>query len=273
MLRFLYPEGKTKALTFSYDDAQIYDRRLVEIFNRYGLKATFHLNAGTLDRTETEADGSLTEYIRSEEVKALYAGHEVACHGVHHPFMDQLCQAELAREIWEDKKRLEELTGRLVVGMSYPFGNYDERIVRTAESLGIEYSRTVEDTMSVNMPKDFLAWHPSCHHNKLSDEMIKEFLNPPAYRKLPLLYVWGHSFEFHRENTWEVFEEKCKKLSGDAAVWYATNAEIMDYIKAIRGVRMSADGKILQNPSGQEIFFYTEEGKTLSVGAGETVAV
>lgn len=273
MLRFTYPEGKTKALTFSYDDAQIYDRRLVEIFNRYGLKATFHLNMGTLDTTEPGADGERVEYIRSAEVKELYQGHEVACHGFHHPFMDQLAQTELTREIWEDKKGLEKLTGKIVTGMSYPFGNYDERIMKTAESLGIEYSRTVKDTMSVNLPENFLAWHPSCHHNKLSDEMIETFLNPPAFRKLPLLYVWGHSFEFHRENTWEIFEEKCRKLSGDSSVWYATNLEIMDYIKAMRSLRTSADGKVLQNPSGVKLYFTAGDGKLYSLGAGESLVL
>ncbi len=41
-----YPNGKSKALTFSYDDGMKHDRRLVELFNRYGLKGTFHLNGG-----------------------------------------------------------------------------------------------------------------------------------------------------------------------------------------------------------------------------------
>ena len=40
--------GKMKALTFSYDDGTLQDRRLVEIFNKYGLKATFNLNSGLL---------------------------------------------------------------------------------------------------------------------------------------------------------------------------------------------------------------------------------
>ena len=58
-----YPEWKENALTFSYDDGQIYDRRLVGIFNKYGLKATFHLNSGTLGGEE---------YITPEEVASLY---------------------------------------------------------------------------------------------------------------------------------------------------------------------------------------------------------
>ena len=46
-IAFLYPEGKLKALTMSYDDGVRQDRRLIEIFNRNGLKGTFHLNYAT----------------------------------------------------------------------------------------------------------------------------------------------------------------------------------------------------------------------------------
>ena len=47
-MQYLYPQGKRLALTFSYDDGQIFDRRLAQIFREYGMKATFHLNSGKL---------------------------------------------------------------------------------------------------------------------------------------------------------------------------------------------------------------------------------
>lgn len=39
-----YPGGKAKAVTFSYDDGVIQDRRLAELFDKYGLKGTFNFN-------------------------------------------------------------------------------------------------------------------------------------------------------------------------------------------------------------------------------------
>ena len=45
-----FPGGKRKALVLSYDDGRVEDRRLVEIFNRHGLRGTFHLNSGNLDQ-------------------------------------------------------------------------------------------------------------------------------------------------------------------------------------------------------------------------------
>ena len=37
-----FPSGKHKVLTMSYDDGKLEDRRLISIFNKYGIKGTFH---------------------------------------------------------------------------------------------------------------------------------------------------------------------------------------------------------------------------------------
>lgn len=245
MMEFRFPEGKDKAVTFSYDDAQIYDRRLVSIFNQYGMKATFHLNSGTLGE-----EG----YITKNEVAELYANHEVACHAVTHPFFNELSQDMTVREILEDRRTLEGCTNRIVRGFSYPFGEYSDRLIETARQVGIVYARTVEDRMNFNLPGDFMLWHPTCHHNKVTDEMIEDFLNPPLYRNLALLYIWGHSFEFERENNWEHIRHVCEALQGREDVWYATNMEIYEYVMAMRSLVLSADGRILYNPAAIPVY-------------------
>ena len=83
-IRPCYPEGKTKAFTLSYDDGTVEDRRLVPIFNKNKLKATFHINSGPI----LEGNGGR---ISKEEVKDLYAGHEISVHSVTHPFLFQGC--------------------------------------------------------------------------------------------------------------------------------------------------------------------------------------
>ena len=39
-----FPQGRCKAVTFSYDDGVKADKKLVEILDKYGLKGTFNLN-------------------------------------------------------------------------------------------------------------------------------------------------------------------------------------------------------------------------------------
>lgn len=40
----ILPDGRFKALTLSFDDGRVQDRRLVTLLNRCGIKATFNLN-------------------------------------------------------------------------------------------------------------------------------------------------------------------------------------------------------------------------------------
>lgn len=158
-MEFTYPQGLKKALTFSYDDGREFDRRLVEIFNLHGLKGTFHLNSGTLGLHAPNGD-----FVAPGEVKELYQGHEVAVHTVSHlhPMSSPLSQ--VSREIAEDRKALEALTGGLVVGMSYPYGCYSDEVVAVAKAQGILYSRTTVATGEFHLPADFLRWHSTCHH-------------------------------------------------------------------------------------------------------------
>ena len=46
MIIMRFPEGKSKALTLSYDDGVEQDRTLLDILNAAGLKCTFNLNSG-----------------------------------------------------------------------------------------------------------------------------------------------------------------------------------------------------------------------------------
>lgn len=40
-----YPDGKAKAVTFSYDDGKPQDVRLAALFDQYGMKGTFNFNS------------------------------------------------------------------------------------------------------------------------------------------------------------------------------------------------------------------------------------
>lgn len=255
-----YPLGKKTALTFSYDDGQVYDRQLVELFNRYGLKATFHLNSGMLD-----CEG----YVSASEAAALYEGHEIACHGKRHRYLTHLAAAQLAEELWEDRRALEHITGAPVTGFSYPFGEYSSDTIAALKTLGIEYARTVESTGAFLAEHDFLRWRPSCHHND-AQPLASRFLTPQSYERMKLFYIWGHSFEFVREGGWQAMEQLCQTLAGCGDVWYATNIQVKRYLGAVRALVANADNTVLYNPSAQPVWVKAS-GTLVEVPAGQTV--
>ena len=140
----MFPGGKRLAFTTSWDDGRVHDRRVVAALNEMGIKGTFNLNSGALDR---DSDGN--GHVRSREVASLYAGHEVAIHTVTHPHLPKLDGSQIAAEVLEDRKRLEELVGYPVRGMAYPFGTYDARVIEVLRGLGVAYCRTVENREGV----------------------------------------------------------------------------------------------------------------------------
>ena len=52
-----FPGGAFKVLTMSYDDGKVADRRLISIFNKYGIKGTFHINGGLIGSDKTGHSG------------------------------------------------------------------------------------------------------------------------------------------------------------------------------------------------------------------------
>jgi len=235
MKKLILPEGKTKVLTFSYDDEVTQDRRFVEILNKYGLKCTFNLNSGTFGLT-----GKCTHYkngvtvdhnkIERDEAKELYKGHEIAVHTVNHPHPDKLSDDEFRKEVADDKAALTEIAGYEVKGMAYPYGYFDKRLENIMEECGIVYSRTVEDTYNFSIPKNFLEWHPTINFGEKGfDELVDKFLEDSEEPKL--FYIWGHTYEFDAYNSWDRFEEFCKKIAGREDVLYATNMEVYNMCK------------------------------------------
>ncbi len=87
-----------------------------------------------------------------------------------------------------------------------------------------------------------------------------------------LFYVWGHSFEFARENNWEIIENFCQRMSGDNQIWYATNIEVFDYVENLKRLQITADGKSIYNPSVMELWFSCK-GETIHIGGGETICI
>ncbi|MGN0400515.1 MAG: polysaccharide deacetylase family protein [Blautia sp.] len=250
----LFPEGKRKALTLSYDDGVVQDRRLVKLMEKYEVKGTFNLNSGLFGRNDSmKIKDTMVDIstIADHEVAELYQNFEVATHGSKHSALTGYGAAAL-EEILEDRRMLESLMPYMVQGHAYPFGLYDEQVKEMLKNAGIRYARTVNSTKKFEIPRDFLAWNPTCHHGdqELMD-LAKRFCEEESLFGQPqLFYLWGHSYEFDANQNWDVIEKLLSYVSEfREKIWMATNGEIVDYITAYRSLVFSADGRKVYNPS------------------------
>ncbi len=259
-----FPGGRRKAVTFSYDDGHENDVRLIELFNRYGMKGTFHLN------------GIKYQHMNAEEragIRRRYEGHEISCHTLRHGELTRMTYTSLVREVMEDRRILEDIAGYPVVGMSYPNGRFSPNVEEALRCCGIVYSRTTVAAMgNIELPEDFLAWHPSCHHRDALPVARRFLEGLDSEWPRPLLDTRGHSHEFRTEEDWTKIEEIVSLLAGhDDLVWYATNIELYDYTMAQRALRVSAEETVIQNPSAIPVWVERDKKDIIEIGPGETV--
>ena len=270
-----FPEGKPKALTLSYDDDTRPNIKFCEILDKYGLKCTFNINSGLF---KDDDDTSVSRTMKKTEAleffnKCLDNGHEVAVHSCRHPFLESLPPSMATLEVINDRIALEKMFGRIIRGMAYPQGTYDDELVNCLRACGIAYARTTYQTEKFDIPTDWLRLPSTCRHkNPRLMELAKNFAES-APRRPQLFYLWGHSYEFDDDNNWDLIENFAKYTGGRDDVWYATNIEIYEYIDDYNRLVFSADGQTVYNPTLRTLFF-NNEAKTecvRSIAPGETL--
>jgi len=227
--------GKLKAITFSYDDGITQDIRLIELFNKYGLKCTFNLNSEFLGKKgilRRENQWIAHYKIHPEDVKSVYEGHEVAVHTLTHPRLPDLETEEIIRQVEQDRLNLSELVGYEVVGMAYPCGgvNNDDRVAKIIrEHTGVQYCRTISSTLHFDVQDNLHRFNPTEYHLHFDSlmELGRNFLElKPTTPQI--FYIWGHSYEMdYAPDYWIRLEEFCKLISHREDIFYGTNKEVL----------------------------------------------
>ena len=264
MVKKLYKYGKKRSVTFSFDDGCGEDLRMLEIFEKYGLKATFNVMSKSCNTPKFAVQGvNERRWSGTEEMKRTYAACEIASHSCYHKNSNNLNDEEYRAEVVDDIKALRETFGQDVFGFVAPFGIYDKRLFPMLKECGVLFHRTVfyqaenpyDKETAFLLPKDFLEWKSGPHfayfNRPEGDTYLKDFWASDV--ELPCLYIWGHSFELVQMDCyraerwlglterWEFFENLCKKVSGDEDSWYATNGEICLYALAMRKAIITED--------------------------------
>ena len=279
IFHMLFPGGLDRALTLSYDDGVVQDRRLSELCRSRGVKCTFNLNSGTLGRVETATAPGREPLdiscVTPDELQTVYAGHEVAAHGLWHSSLPDLGTPGAMYEIITDRVNLEKLSGGAVQSFAYPFGTFNEDVKTLLRLAGFRSARTVRSTGAFALPGAFLEWDPTCHHD---DPRLMELLNTDRDNPAPrsggpqLFYLWGHAYEFDARHNWDVIErflDRAAPLGGK--VWFATNGEIVRYTEAYRALVWSSDGGAVTNSTTTALWIGVGREGAVEVPAGATV--
>lgn len=122
-----YPAEPSVCITFD-DGCETDLIAAAPALREFGFNATFYLTAGFLG-----APG----YLNADQLRELDAqGFQIGCHSMTHPYLSDLTEPELKREIADAKVQIEKILGHSVDHFSCPGGRYDEHTLRMARQAG-----------------------------------------------------------------------------------------------------------------------------------------
>lgn len=162
-----------------YEDAGTYAAR--ELRDR-GMKATFFINPNLIGE---KLEGY--PYLDEAEVKALAASEcfSIGSHTINHVHLDQLSKEERVKELAESKRALEELIGKPVRSLAYPYGDYDQAVIDDTIETGYEVGFAVQDRglferdARWSIPRIYMGLILCGNKQKLFKEYVRN------YKKMP----------------------------------------------------------------------------------------
>jgi len=222
-------------VTTSWDDGDILDLKLAKLLRKYDIMGTFYIPKSCRSNP-----------LEQRDIVMLDNEFEVGAHSLTHTDLTAISLQDVRKEIEGSKKYLEELLNHSVLMFCYPKGCYNEKIKNVVKNSGFIGARTCVHGR-FDFPQDPYEWQIGVHASNGSPLMslriwlnshisIKSLLDWEIRAKLlfnlamqkgGVYHLWGHSWEFEQNNTWDKLEQVLKYISHRADIQYMTNSEIL----------------------------------------------
>ena len=141
-----------KSVIISFDDGWSAQESVVRAeLEPRGLHAVFFVYTAAVGATPNNSG-----YISWEQLRILEsAGHEVQSHTVSHGRLTDMPPSQLDREMRESRATIEREMHHSVEVVAYPFGIYDERVMRAASAAGYLIGLRADADLVVGKPLQY----------------------------------------------------------------------------------------------------------------------
>ena len=182
-------DDKCVSLTFDAAWGNEDTQTLIDILDRYGVKATFFVVGFWAERYP-------------ESVKALHdAGHEVMTHSDDHAHFASLSREQIIANLNAGCDKVEAVTGVRPTLFRCPYGEYNNTVIQTSEEMGFtvvqwsvdsldwkelsaaEIQRRVTEKIA---PGDIVLFHNAAKHTPEALPGILDYLERNGYRAVPV---------------------------------------------------------------------------------------
>lgn len=215
-----------KYFVFAIDDGTIYDKKVIDIFNKYNISATFNLNSGLQDFVWYQDDKPV-ERLKLFENRHIYDNHEIASHSLTHPYLTSLSDEDVYREVKEDIDNIERIFARKVVTFSFPFDYFDERTINIVKEAGIKNIILPEIDDSFMFPNDL--FHIKITSWNIDDalEKVDRFIKN---KNAELFIYLSHSYDYEFANSYDKLENLCQRILKADSIKIITIGELSKMI-------------------------------------------
>lgn len=246
-----------KYITFSIDDGSKYNLRLLELLQKYGLKATFYIpKHDTRFREKSLSD---------KEIETISRVQEIGAHSLNHVPLTSIALNQQRKEINGSKEYLENIISKEVSMFCYPFGIYNDEISSLVKQAGYVGARTTDCcffeiknpfAMGVSLQVypfpllkktkeySYFYWakklfQPLAQRGRVIKEYDLKYNSFFSWFGLAknlfdymqknggVFHIWGHSWEIEKFNMWKDLERFFKFLPKGKDIDYLSNGEII----------------------------------------------
>jgi len=117
-------EDKKIAISFDAAWGTEYSKDILDILDKYEVKATFFLVGFWVDKYP-------------DLVKEIHdRGHEVGNHSTNHPYMSKLSEEQIIEELSTTGNKIEQLTGERPILFRPPYGDYNDKLIKVCMENG-----------------------------------------------------------------------------------------------------------------------------------------
>lgn len=163
-------EAEEDLLAITFDDGylSVYESACPILKDR-GITATIYAVVDLLggvnewDRRAGDQEEKMMSAAQARELAGN--GFEIGSHTLTHPHLTTLDDEQLRQEIVDSKSRLEDIIGREVTSFSYPYGDYDSRVLNAAMAAGYKNAMStrlgaiIPGTSLFEIPRVNVRWN------------------------------------------------------------------------------------------------------------------
>ena len=182
-------DDKCVSLTFDAAWGNEDTQQLIDILDRYGVKATFFVVGQWVDKYP-------------ESVKALSdAGHEVMSHSDDHAHFSKLSSEQIVENLDRCNDKIESVTGVRPTLFRCPYGEYDDHVISAVNGMGMHAIQWDVDSLdwkdydaetiikrikSAVAPGSIVLFHNAAIHTPEALPGVIEYLMAEGYTIVPV---------------------------------------------------------------------------------------